>query len=121
MATMEAMTREAFDDLNALGETARQGFRDAFAKAGVVAQVTGQGSLMRLHLTGRSLTGYRNVYPSAEESERMSALHRHLLNTGQYISNYGLMCLSTVNTRDQVDALISHTVEGLTRLPAAAE
>lgn len=113
MATMEGMTRDAFDTLNALGEYARQGFREAIAEGGVTAQVTGQGSLMRLHLTDRALTGYRSVYPTEEESARMSALHQYLINAGHFISNYGLICLSTVNTQDEVDALISDTVAGL--------
>jgi len=119
MATMDAMTRDAFEALNAMGEYAREGFRQAFASAGIAAQATGQGSLLRLHLTDRALTGYRTVYPTAEESAQMSELHRHLLNAGHYISNYGLICLSTVNTKDQVDALIADTVGGLKQASAA--
>ena len=92
-----------------------QVFASAFGRAGITAQVTGQGSLMRLHLTDRRLTGYRTIYPMPEEAARMIALHRHLLNAGHYISTYGMICLSTATTKEEVDALIADTVEGLTR------
>jgi glutamate-1-semialdehyde 2,1-aminomutase len=113
MATMEGMTRQAFDELNALGDFAREGFREAFGSAGVTGQVTGQGSLMRLHLTDRPLTNYRTVYPMTEESARMNVVHRHLLNAGYYQATYGLICLSTVNTREEVEGLIAAAVEGI--------
>ena len=113
MATMQAMTPDAFDALNAMGEYARQQFREAFDRNGVTAQVTGQGSLMRLHLTDRRLTGYRTVYPTPDEAARMTALHRHLLNAGHYISSYGMICLSTANTRGEVDSLVADTMDGL--------
>jgi len=119
MATMEGMTREAFDALNAMGEYAREGFGEAFSRAGIVAQVTGQGSLMRLHLTKRTLTNYRTIYPTSEESSRMSALHRHLLNAGFYMASYGLICLSTVNSKDEVDAFIDAVVDGVIAEEAA--
>ena len=113
MATMEGMTRQAFDELNALGDFAREGFREAFASAGVTGQMTGQGSLMRLHLTDRPLTNYRTVYPTTEESARMNVVHRHLLNAGYYQATYGLICLSTVNTRGEDEGLIAAAVEGI--------
>jgi glutamate-1-semialdehyde 2,1-aminomutase len=119
MATMEGMTRQAFEELNTLGDLTREGFREAFASAGVTGQVTGQGSLMRLHLTDRPLTNYRNVYPMPEEGARMTAVHRHLLNAGFYLATYGLICLSTVNTREEIEGLIAATVEGILAVEAA--
>ena len=115
MATMQSMTRQAFDSLNAMGERGRNEFYEDFKRAGIKAQVSGQGSLMRLHLTDRPLTSYQSVYPKPEESKRMLALHHHLLNAGVYIAPYGLLCLSTANTWDEVQQLIDAVIAGLTK------
>ncbi|MEM7407200.1 MAG: aspartate aminotransferase family protein [Pseudomonadota bacterium] len=110
-ATMKAMDEPAFDALNELGEYARASFREAFASHGMTGQVTGQGSLFRIHLTDRPLTDYRSVYPTAEDSARMASLHKHLLAAGHFISTYGMVCLSTETTRDEVDALVADVVD----------
>ncbi len=119
-ACMEEMTPEAFAGLNDMGQRMRDALGDALATAGIEGQVTGQGSLMRLHLTSRRLTGYRSVYPKPDEAARMADLHRHLLNAGFYISAYGMVCLSTVNTDTEVDGLISAIVDGLKTSARAA-
>lgn len=116
MATMKEMTRDAFDRLNEMGEQGRNEFDEAFKRAGVTAQVSGQGSLMRLHLTDRPMNSYQSVYPKREEADRMLALHHHLLNAGIYIAPYGLLCLSTVNTWDDVQHLIDTVIEGLAKI-----
>ena len=115
MATMKEMTRDAFDRLNEMGERGRNEFNEAFKRTGVTAQVSGQGSLMRLHLTDRPMNSYQSVYPKPEEADRMLALHHHLLNAGIYIAPYGLLCLSTVNTWDDVQYLIDTVIEGLAK------
>ena len=116
MATMKEMTRDAFDRLNEMGEQGRNEFDEAFKRAGVTAQVSGQGSLMRLHLTDRPMNSYQSVYPKREDADRMLALHHHLLNAGIYIAPYGLLCLSTVNTWNDVQHLIDTVIEGLAKI-----
>jgi glutamate-1-semialdehyde 2,1-aminomutase len=113
-ATMRQMTAAAYAELNGMGEYTRQAFRDAFARAGVAAQVTGQSSLARLHLTNRPLSDYRSIYPQGDESQRMTDLHRCWLEDGFYLSTYGLVCLSMANSRVEVDALVDSTIRGLT-------
>jgi glutamate-1-semialdehyde 2,1-aminomutase len=113
METMRQMTPEAYAELNAMGQYTREAFREAFAVAGLDAQVTGQSSLARLHLTARTLSDYRSVYSTAEESARMSRLHQHWLDDGFYLSTYGLVCLSTMTTRAHIDGLVDSTVRGL--------
>ena len=120
MATMQAFDESAIARLNAMGERLRQGVRQACARAGVVAQVTGQASLARLHLTTRALSGYRSVFPTPREADAMRALHRYLLNAGHYVSSYGMICLSTANTEDEVDALVNDIVSGLKSIAKAA-
>ena len=84
-ASMQAMNAQAFDALNALGQYARDQFSEAIAQAGVRAQVTGQASMFRLHLTDRVLRDYRSVYPTEDETRQMTHLHRQLLDRGHYI------------------------------------
>ena len=54
---------------------------------------------MRMHLTDRrsKVIGDR---PKPAETAQM-ATHQYLLNAGFYMADYGLICLSTVNTKDE--------------------
>ena len=108
------MDAAAFDKLNAMGDFARERFARAFTDCGIAAQVTGQGSLLRIHLTGRELRDYRTVYPTSEESAHMASVHQYLLAAGFFISSYGMVCLSTENTEAEVLGLIDACVNGIT-------
>ena len=55
-ASLEMMTREEFDRVNALGDKARQALREAIKVADAPCQVTGIGSLMQFHLRRRPIT-----------------------------------------------------------------
>lgn len=114
MATMKQMDAAAFDKLNAMGEFARERFARAFTDRGIAAQITGQGSLLRIHLTDRELRDYRTVYPTAEESAHMASVHQYLLAAGFFISSYGMVCLSTENTEAEVLGLVDACVNGIT-------
>ncbi len=46
---MELLTPEAFERLESLGERAQLRVREALSGAGVSGQVTGAGSLLRIH------------------------------------------------------------------------
>ena len=97
MATMKQMDAAAFDKLNAMGDFARERFARAFTDCGIAAQVTGQGSLLRIHLTGRELRD-TGLFIPPRRSAHMASLHQYLLAAGCFISSYGMVCLSTENT-----------------------
>lgn len=118
LTAMKLMTREAFDALNALGERARAGLAEAFAIAGVPGQVTGMGSLFRLHMTDRPLTDYRSAYPMPEVRALMNQLFRMLLDDGIVIAPSGLGCLSTPMTEAEIDQLCETVLRALRRLRA---
>src|SRR5215467_13259924 len=61
LATMRAMTPDAFDRLEALGARLRARVSEVFRAAGVPGQVTGEGSLFRFMFTDRPLRSYRDV------------------------------------------------------------
>jgi len=112
-ACMELMDQAAFDRLNAMGERARSQLREAFALANAEGQVSGEGSLFRLHLHTRPLRNYREAWMQPDEQARMLALQHHLIDNGLFLSAFGMGCLSTAMTGAELDRLSETMVEGL--------
>ena len=113
LATMRRLDEDRMDALNALGESARAKLRAAFSDAGFSGQVTGAGSLFRIHLHARPLSDYRSAFPNGGEKAQMARLSRYLLNHGVMMAPYGMGSLSTVHTEDEVDYLAGALRGGL--------
>lgn len=103
LASMELLTPEALRTLNELGDMARAKVREAFDAAGATGQVTGLGSLLRIHCTDRKLSDYRSFYPSADEARKLDWLMIYLLNHGFLITRMGTVTLSTVTTETEIE------------------
>jgi glutamate-1-semialdehyde 2,1-aminomutase len=103
-AALELLTPAAFAALEDRGDALRAAAEAAFRDAGIDGQATGQGSLLRLHVTGRRLRNYRDCYPTPTEKLRQSALYQGLLDCGIIVAPNGLMAVSTVTTDDDVAA-----------------
>jgi glutamate-1-semialdehyde 2,1-aminomutase len=116
LAAMKLMDHETYAQINALGEHARSEIRRAFSIAGVPGQVTGMGSLFRLHLSDRPLIGYRAAYPRSSERQRLALLHRHLLNHGILIAPSGMGALSTPMSEIEIHQLAESLVDSLRKL-----
>jgi glutamate-1-semialdehyde 2,1-aminomutase len=101
---MELMTEAAFDRLNALGDYGRDRLVEAFRAAGVPGQVTGMGSLLRVHFSDEPLTDFRSVHRASVGSP-LSQVYRYLLDHGIMITTGGLISLSTPMDRAQLDQL----------------
>src|SRR5581483_6096191 len=71
LATLQRMTRREFARLEALGDQLRERLTKTFARLGVTGQVTGRGSLFRVHLIGGELVDYRSARWDARTSEKM--------------------------------------------------
>jgi glutamate-1-semialdehyde 2,1-aminomutase len=82
LASLRLMDANAYKHLDDLGEALRARMRAAITAAGVPAQVTGVGSLFRLHLHDRPISTYRDAYPTGEESARQAAVFGFLLAHG---------------------------------------
>jgi glutamate-1-semialdehyde 2,1-aminomutase len=117
-AAMALLDPTAFARLDAMGEQLREAFRRAMHDARVVGQVTGMGSLLRVHLTDRAIIDYRSAYPTPAEAERIALLHRLLLDRGVLAASYGLMALSTPMTDDDLEEIVSAFAESLRALPS---
>jgi len=112
-AAMALMDETAFADLNALGERLRSQLREAFVLANEEGQVSGEGSLFKMHLHSRPLTGYREAWARPAEQARMAAIQRQLMNAGLFVSPTGLGCLSTAMSGAELDRLSEALVEAL--------
>lgn len=112
-AAMAAWTEQAVEDLNQMGAYCREQLQEAIRIANVPGQVTGSGSLFRFHTHGRPMNNYRDTHPQAQETERNEQLFRHLIGAGLYSTPYGLGCVSTATSTDDVDRLATETTNGL--------
>jgi glutamate-1-semialdehyde 2,1-aminomutase len=105
LAAMRLLTREAFGRLAALGDRAREACRRAFRLAEMPGQVTGNGSLLMLHLTDKPLRGYRDAWRNPQEQARFGRLYKHLIDNRVIVSSSGLVSLSTPMGEGEVQQL----------------
>jgi len=112
-AAMAAWTEDAVEDLNRMGAYCRDKLQEAIRIANVPGQVTGSGSLFRFHTHGRPMNNYRDTHPQDQEAERNEQLFRHLIGAGLYSTPYGLGCVSTATSTEDVDRLAEATTNGL--------
>ncbi len=117
---MDLLDAAAFMRLDAMGERVREGFRRALHDAGVAGQVTGMGSLLRVHLIDRPISDYRSAWLTPAETARLTALHRLLLDRGVIVTEYALMALSTPMTDSDLDEIIAAFASAVRALPDAA-
>lgn len=110
LACMEQLDHAAFDYLDAIGDRCRTGLTDGFAHAGLGWQVTGAGSLFRIHPNQRSIRSYRDTRHSSDEAATMASLQRRLLDRGVYLSDYGMGCWSMATTEADIDHFVSSVV-----------
>ena len=104
IATLEALTPPAIDELNRAGEELVERLDKALEASGLPAGVTGAGSLFNLHATGEEITDNRAV--GRGDPELTELLHLGLMNRGYFLAPRGMGCLSTAMTPEQVDGLV---------------
>ncbi|MCK1520258.1 aspartate aminotransferase family protein [Bradyrhizobium sp. 17] len=104
-AALRAFDAQAVERLNALGSTLRQNLNEAFKKDRIPAQVTGFGSLFRLHPFTSPITDYRSCYPSAIQKAALSKIQFKLLGEGLLLTQYCAGALSTAMSRSDINDL----------------
>ncbi|HEX9207570.1 MAG TPA: aspartate aminotransferase family protein [Steroidobacteraceae bacterium] len=122
LAAMQQMTPEAYARLEALGDRARNGLREAFRIAGLPGSVRGDGSFVSLAFTDRPVNNFRELAAAMgmEQVQKIFALHRHLLNNGVIIIPYGLLILSTAMTEAEIDHLVEQALAGMRAIARGA-
>ncbi|HKB24090.1 MAG TPA: aspartate aminotransferase family protein [Methylomirabilota bacterium] len=105
LATLNALTPEAYTRLDALGERLRGGVTRLLAATRRKGQATGAGSLFWLHWTPETLTDYRSARP--KDAEAPLRVFLGLLNEGILLTPRGLGACSLAMTDEDVDRLIN--------------
>ena len=103
-ATMDQLTPEVYDRLNALGERLREGVSGVVRELEVPAQVTGMGSLFGLHFTDRPVSGYRDV--AAVDRATRHRVFLGMLNEGVLLASQLIGCVTAPMGESEVDAFV---------------
>jgi glutamate-1-semialdehyde 2,1-aminomutase len=112
LAALELLTPVALGELNRLGSSLRGALSHACDLVGVVAQVTGAGSLAAVHFTDAPVHDYRSA--ARGDKARAALLHLALLNRGIYARAGGSFFLSTPMTEQEVSDIANAFREALT-------
>jgi glutamate-1-semialdehyde 2,1-aminomutase len=113
LTAMELMTPEAFARLNTLGESIRQKIKEVFRQTDVAWQVTGLGSLFRLHPSTRPLSDYRSYYQEPALKQQIEWLMVYMLNHGILMARAGVGALSTAIGEPEIEVFIEALRGGL--------
>jgi glutamate-1-semialdehyde 2,1-aminomutase len=113
VATLNALTPEAYGRLDALGERLRGGLARLFANTRRKAQVTGVGSLFWLHWTAETLTDYRSTRP--KDAEAALRVFLGLINEGILLTQRGLGACSLAMSDEDVDRFVNALARVLAR------
>jgi len=108
-ACMNQLDEASFTRLEEIGNAIRYGCRTVFTDCGLDWQITGEGSLFRIHPHGRPIRSYRDARLNDEEVGVMDALQKRLLERGVYFPGYGLGCMNLATS----DADVTHLLEAV--------
>lgn len=92
----QLLTPERSRDLNARGDSLREGLNALFARRGAYLRVSGLGSVMNIHAEGEG----------AQAMQRKDLVFFALIARGFYLARRGLMALSLPISDGDVDALL---------------
>jgi len=104
---MEALTPEAFDHLERLGDRVRQGLAQVISKRGARFSVCGNASLFRIHPKKEAPATYRTALMTPQETATMRALSRYFLDRGILLPFGAAACLSTPMTAADIDQVVA--------------
>jgi glutamate-1-semialdehyde 2,1-aminomutase len=113
LASMRLLTPGEYARLDRLGSRLRERLAVGFERIGLAAQVTGAGSLFRVHPHRRPLSGYRDQVLDAAEAERQKALFGYLLAHGVLTTPSVSGALSTPMGEAEVDEVADTILAGL--------
>jgi len=93
IATLEQLNEQVLNGLNAAGDGVRRRLRDLGVKYHVPMQITGIGSMFKIHFSAAPVSDYR----SGQRANHVihEALFMFGLNRGVFLSSGGRCCLST--------------------------
>jgi glutamate-1-semialdehyde 2,1-aminomutase len=104
---MRLLTRAEIARLGALGDRAREGMAAAMRDAGMAGQVTGMGSLFRIHVHDRPLSDYRSMLMTAAEKSILAGIVLYMRDHGVFVNERGVCSLSTPMGDAEIDAFLA--------------
>tara|TARA_Y100000588_G_scaffold384865_1_gene477027 strand:- start:177 stop:1412 length:1236 start_codon:yes stop_codon:yes gene_type:complete len=116
-ACMRQLDETSFSRLEEIGNAIRDGCRDVFEAGNLNWQITGEGSLFRVHPHNREIRSYREARLSEGEIATMDWLQKRLLENGVYLPGYGLGCFNLATTDSDVEFFIESMARSLERFP----
>lgn len=116
IASMELLDDAAFKHLDATGTLLRAGLQRVLNDLYVPGQVTGVGSLARIHLKTRPLHNYRDTFSTSAEHDCMELLHNILISEGVLMAHYGLLSTSTPMSDEDIHTVVNRFHDALSVL-----
>ncbi|MBI2204955.1 MAG: aspartate aminotransferase family protein [Candidatus Rokubacteria bacterium] len=113
LATLEALTPEAYARLDALGDRLRGSVSRFLEGTRRRGQVTGVGSLFCLHWTSSHIVDYRSSRP--KDLEMPMRVFLGLLNEGILLTQRGLGAISLAMTEEDIDRFVNALARVLAR------
>ncbi len=110
VACMSQLTEASFQRMDEVGDRVRRGIAAGLAALGLEWQVTGHGSLFRIHPHARPIRSYRQAHLTPDEEAVMDNLQKRLLEREVYLPGYGLGCLNLATTDEDA----AHLVDAVT-------
>jgi glutamate-1-semialdehyde 2,1-aminomutase len=109
LACLSAFDAEAVARLNTLGDTLRADLAAQFSRLDLKVQVTGYGSLFRIHPLRAKITDYRSAFVSGAQKQALAIIHRGLFERGFLLTPNCSGALST----PMMDSDISNLSEAI--------
>jgi glutamate-1-semialdehyde 2,1-aminomutase len=113
VATLNALTPDAYARLDALGERLRGGVTRLLEATRRKGQISGVGSLFCLHWTSGALTDYRSSRP--KDATAPMRVFLGLLNEGILLTQRGMGACSLAMTDQEVDRFVNALARVLAR------
>ena len=102
-ACMSQLDQSSFDRLADIGMQIRRGLTDLFVSHSLGWQVTGAGSLFRIHPHQRLINSYRDAHLDSDETALMESLQHRLLEREVYFSSYGMGCMNLATSDSDIE------------------
>jgi glutamate-1-semialdehyde 2,1-aminomutase len=113
LAALQAYDAGAVARLDRLGGSLRQEVNQAFGQRSLTAQMTGFGSLFRLHLTTEAITDYRSCFQTVAQKAAIAAIQFSLLERGYLLTPNCSGALSTPMTETDIRDLAAAIVDAV--------
>jgi len=115
VASVEALTAERIDHMDALAEKLKTELLQAASQVGLALSINHTGSIMNLFFSDSPGT----AYGARDDQELMARFHLAALNHGLFLAPRGLIALSTVMSGAIIDEVLERAVAALADTAAA--